>query len=63
MCIGIFQNVAGLETLRNSLLTGVVDLQSTGLNAAKNGLLMKFLKGVSKSSENFQEELCNRVSF
>lgn len=41
MCIGIFQKVAGLKTLRNSLLTGVVDLQSTGLNATKNGLLTK----------------------
>ena len=53
-CIGIFQNIALLEILRDSLLTGGgVDPQSTGCNATKDRVVTKFLKGVLNISENF----------
>ena len=49
MGIGIFQKL----TL----------LQPTDCNATNNGLLIKFLKSVSKMSESFQEEICNGFLF
>lgn len=61
--IGMFQNAAPLETSRNSLLSRVLDLQSTKCNASKNKLPTKFLESVLKIPENFQEAHCNRVRF
>ena len=49
MGIGIFQKL----TL----------LQPTDCNSTNNGLLIKFLKSVSKMSESFQEEICNGFLF
>ena len=49
MGIGIFQKL----TL----------LQPTDCNSTNNGLLIKFLKSVSKMSESFQEEICNEFLF
>lgn len=58
-CIAIFRK----EISRNSRLTGVASLHSTGCNATKNKLVTKFLTDTLQISENFyfREKLCNRV--
>ena len=51
-CLGIFRKVTLLEAQRNSLLTGVAAVQSTGFNSTKNELLIKFFEGVLRIFEN-----------
>ena len=46
----MFRKVALLEISRNSFLTGVAGLQSTGCNTTKNKLLTKFSKSLLKIS-------------
>ena len=52
MCIVMYRKTGLLEISRNSILTGVRGLQSTGCNTTKNELLNKFLRvlGSRKSS-------------
>ena len=52
----MFQKEGLLGVLRNSLLTGATDIQSTDCNVSKNELLTKFLQVVLKISENFQKK-------
>ena len=55
-CIGMFWKVALIVILRNSVLL------LRGCDAIQNESLTNILKGVLKTLEKFQEELCNGVS-
>ena len=59
----MFRKVAFLEISKRSLLTAVAGLQSTVNNGTKSELLTKFVKGVLKLTENFQEMISNGVPF
>ena len=60
--IGMFQKVA-LKEILTSLLTAVACLHSAVCNAIDNELLTKFLEGVLKLTEIFQEVTFNGVPF
>ena len=55
-CIGMFRKAYLLVISRNS------SLLSTGCDAIQGELPTNVLKGVLKTLEKFQEELCNEVS-
>ena len=57
---GMFRKVTLLEISRSPLFIGVAGLQYTVCNATRNELLTKFLKGVLKLIENFQEVISKR---
>ena len=57
---GVFRKVTLLEISRSPLFNGVVGIQYTVCNATRNELLTKFLKGVLKLIENFQEVVSKR---
>ena len=57
---GMFQKVTLLKSSRSPLFIGVVGLQYTVCNATRKKLLTKFLKGVLKLLENFQELVSKR---
>ena len=57
---GMFRKVTPLEISRSPLFIGVAGLQYTVCNATRNELLTKFLKGVLKLIENFQEVVSKR---
>ena len=57
---GMFQKVTFLEISRCHLFIGVAGLQYTVCNTTRNELLTKFLKGVLKLIENFQEVVSKR---
>ena len=59
----MLQKVVVLEISRSHLLTGVAGLESTVCNASKNKLLIKFLKGALKLTENLQEVISNGFPF
>ena len=69
----MFRKLAFPETSRNSQklpetsvispLAGVADLQPTSFSATEKELLIKFLKSVSKHSENFEEGFCYEILF
>ena len=59
----MFRKLAFLEISKSPLLTAVAGLQSTVYNATKNELLTKFVKGVLKLTEDFQEMISNGVPF
>lgn len=61
--IGMFQKVALKEILTSPLLTAVACLHSAVCNAINNELLTKFLEGVLKLTEIFQEVTFNGVPF
>ena len=56
----MFRKVTFLEISRSILVIGVADLQYKVCNATRNELLIKFLKGVLKLKENFQEVVSKR---
>ena len=56
----MFRKVTLLEISRSPLFIGVAGLQYTVCNATRNELLTKFLKGVLKLIENFQEVVSKR---
>ena len=56
----MFRKVTLLEISRSILVIGVADLQYKVCNATRNELLIKFLKGVLKLKENFQEVVSKR---
>ena len=57
---GVFQEGYLLEISRSPLFIGVAGLHYTVCNAVRNELLTKFLKGVLKPIENFQEVVSKR---
>ena len=56
----MFRKVTPLEFLRSLLVIGVAGLQYTVCSATRNELLTKFLKGVLKHIESFQEVVSKR---
>ena len=56
----MFRKVTPLEFSRSLLVIGVAGLQYTVCSATRNELLTKFLKGVLKHIESFQEVVSKR---
>ena len=59
----MFQKVVLLEISGSSLLTRVASLQYIFCSATKHELLIKFLEGAFKFTENFQEVNSNGVPY
>ena len=59
----MFRKVTLLEILKSPLLIVFAGLQYIACNAARNKHLTKFLKGVLKLTENFQQVVSNMVLY
>ena len=60
---GMFRKVTLLEISKSPLLIGFTGLQYRICNDARNWHLTKFLKGVLRLTENFQEVVSNMVPY